>query len=151
MSNKPRLKYLFLAEFTDGTSIKQTSEDKSSLDPEKRSQYYDVIESGKKIKTFSLIQKNILGLGNVITVDLITGLFTINGLRVILEGDKLPTMPDEFKLIFYRQRTENIKVTYNLKDGGVTDQEPIESFCEYFIGWQCTIAGKNYQQKIAVA
>ena len=151
MSNDRKLKYLFVAEFTDGTFLKQTPEDKSSLDPEKRSQFYDVLQSGKTIRKFTLVEKKTFGMGNVVSVDLTTGLFAINNLPVLLESEKLPTLPEKFELIFYRQHTENLNVTYGLRDGDVREMESGSHFCEYFIGWQCNIKGKNYQQKLAVS
>lgn len=146
MSNNYTLKYLFIAEFIDGSAIEQTLEDKSSIDPEKRSQFYDVLQSGKRIHRFSLV-----GEGNKLTVDLLTGFFEVNGLRVMLEGDKLPTLPDRFDLIFYRQHTHDTAATFSLKTKNLISQEETDHYIEYFIGWQCNIAGKNYQQKLAVS
>ena len=145
-------KYLFKAEFTDGSEYKQTFKDISKLDPN-RSEFYDVlqeVEKGKTIRKFSLI-----GDGNTISVDLGTGLFNVNGLKVLLEGDKLPTIPDKFTLIFYRQHTKSVNVDYKkAKDEPIkfVGQTPAgEDFCEYFIGWQANVNKKNYQQKIAVS
>lgn len=141
-----KLKYLFIAEYSDGTFEKQTPDDVSKIDPEKkRSQFYDVLQSGKPIRKFSLV-----GSGNEVTVDLQTGLFSINGLKVLLESEKLPRLPDKFDLIFYRQVTENTNIEYNLFSKIIQKIIPLESFCEYFIGWQCNINGKNYQQKLAI-
>lgn len=151
MSNQLKLKYLFVAEFSDGTYFKQTPDDRSSIDPEKRSQFYDLLQNEKKIRRFSLVEKKGFGLGNVVTVDLGTGIFYVNGFPILLEAEKLPTLPDKFELIFYRQRTFNIDVTMNTKTGEASDGKNATEFCEYFIGWQCTIKGKNYQQKLAVS
>lgn len=144
MQNPFILKYLFEAEFTDGTVVKQTPLDTSKIDP-KRSEYYDILNSGKTIKRFSLV-----GNKNKVTVDLTTGLFEVNGLSVLLESDKLPILPDKFTLIFYRQHTHNQNITYNKSDLKELKRGAVEHFCEYFIGWQCVIKGKNYQQKIAI-
>lgn len=139
------LKYLFVAEFMDGSIKEQTPADVSKLDPS-RSEFYDVLHAGKAIKRFSLV-----GEGNTITVDLVTGLFTINQLLVLLESEKLPLRPEKFDLIFYRQHTHSLNVEYELKTGIPVSSEPAGHSCEYFIGWQCNINGKNYQQKIAVS
>jgi len=140
-----KLKYLFTAEFTDGTSIRQSHSDISKIDPNK-SLFYDVLNSGKTVRKFSLSY-----FFNKVTVDLLTGLFYVNGLPVLLEGDKLPGMPDKFELIYYRQWTRSMDVTYKLKTGEIIDTKPTDSFCEYFIGWKCEIAGKSYQQKLGVS
>lgn len=142
---KTVLKYLFEAEYYDGTTYNQTPEDQSKLD-EKKSEFYDVLNSGKVVKRFSLI-----GEGNKISVDLSTGLFEVNGLPLLLESDKLPTLPDKFELIFYRQWTREQNITYEKRSGNIVNRSEGAAFCEYFIGWQCLIAGKNYQQKMAIA
>ena len=143
------LKYLFIAYFTDGTKIVQGPSDRSEIDPEKRSAFYDVmqaIEKGKKLKYF-VIQN----IDNTISVNLTNGIFNINGLKVLLESEKLPAMPDHFDLIYYRQWTRNIDVTYSKTSGNVVNTGNESSFCEYFIGWKCNINGKSYQQKIGVS
>lgn len=144
---KPTLKYLFEAEYEDKEVYKQTPDDKSLI-AEKKSQFYDVLNSGKTIRRFSLV-----GEGNRITVDLRTGVFYINKLAVLLESEKLPGMPVKFELIFYRQWTQNVDIDYKVMKIGpikITKESPREAYCEYFIGWKCEIAGKSYQQKIAV-
>lgn len=150
LNNTMKLKYLFVAEFSDGSKITQTQDDKSIVEPETRSQFYDVLQSGKRIKEFSLHQIGLWG-SNTISVNLQTGLFKINGLDVLLESEKLPTLPDKFELIFYRQHTHNVDATYKVKTGKEVSYGNEQHSCEYFIGWQCNIKGKNYQQKIAVS
>ena len=136
MSDLP-LKYLFVVEYADGSIFEQTSDDKSSIDPQKRSQFYDVLQSGKTIRYFSLV-----GDGHKITVDLGTGIFYVDGLALLLESEKLPTLPDRFTLVFYRQHTHELNRE---------DSKELSHFIEYFIGWECEIAGKKYIQKLAVA
>lgn len=145
MKPTDKLKFLFSVEFTDGSSYKQGELDKSSIDP-KRSEFYDVLHCEKKIKTFSLVGDN-----QKVTVDLLTGLFYINGLSVLLESEKLPRLPDKFELIFYRQWTIDQNVTFSKKTGQILKREDAGRFCEYFIGWKCNINGKEYIQKLAVA
>lgn len=149
MSKEYKLKYLFVAEFTDGTFLKQTPDDKSSFDPEKRSQFYDVLQSKKTLRRFSLVENKLLG--NTIAVDLQTGVFYVNGLALLLESEKLPTLPKKFTLIFYRQHTHDMNVTVDLNQRDVTDMKEASHYCEYFLGWQVNIKGKNYQQKLAVS
>lgn len=149
----PVLKYLFKAKFGDDSEYYQTPDDKSELDP-KKSQFFDVLEicKTKKLIEFSLMGWNIEPYIPVISVNLQTGLFNISGVEVLLESQKLPTLPDKFELIFYRQWTQNLTVTYKVKTGEPQSSEQNgEGFCEYFIGWKCEIAGKEYTQKLAVA
>ena len=68
------LKYLFNAEFEDGTIISQTQDDVSKLD-EKRSQFYDVLEyaNTSPIKRFELA-----GDDKSLIIDLETGRFDLS-------------------------------------------------------------------------
>lgn len=149
MSNKPKLKYLFIAEYSDGELFVQTQEDKSEIEPDTRSAFYDVLNSGKTVVKFTLMEDKLV-LAKSVSVDLRTGLFEINGMRVLLEGQKLPGLPKKFDLIYYRQVTQSLNVNYAVDSGDIISSEPQPSFTEYFIGWQCKIRGKNYQQKLAV-
>jgi hypothetical protein len=143
------MRYLFVAELTDGTFFKQTPEDKSLTDP-KRNCYYDLLQllekENKTIRRFSLV-----GEGNIITVDLGNGLFYVNGLALLLESDKLPTLPARFDLIWYHQVTQSVNVTVNNKSKNIVAMNNKSEFREYFIGWRCNINGRVYQQKIAVS
>lgn len=164
------LKYLFHAKFVDGDEFIQSADDISNIDPEKRSQYYDLlqeVEKGRVIRLFSLV-----GEGHSFTVDLGTGLFYVDGIKILLESKKLPTLPDKFNLIFYRQRTQSVNVKHKADKAGkmkVISVKPTgDDFCEYFIGWHCRVMtrvehksrdGKkwvtnelrDYEQKLAVS
>lgn len=144
----PKLNYLFIAEYIDGTLFKQTPEDISTIDP-LRNCYYDVLQSGKKIRRFSVVGK-----GNQITVDLGNGVFYVNGLPVLLESEKLPCLPDKFELIWFHRVNQSINITGEVQEDlsiKETKREPQPEHREYFIGWKCNIKGKSYQQKIGVA
>jgi hypothetical protein len=156
---KAKLKYFFIAEFVDGFVYKQNQKDTSIYFPLTKNEkgeiqgkncYADVLEeirTGRTLRFFSL-----LGEGRQISVDLGTGLFEINGFALKLESERLPRLPEKFELVFYHQVDQKVDVTYDLTTGKATDINPQdEDFREYFIGWQCTIDGKNYQQKLAVA
>ena len=151
MAEKPVLKWLFRVQYSDDSTYNQAPDDQSVLD-EKRSEFYDVLQveekGDKKMRFFSLCE---VGTNNVITVDLGSGLFFVNKLPVKLEGQPLPKMPEKFSLIFYRQWQQQLQQTVDLKENKVIDQKELPAFCEYFIGWECEIAGKKYTQKMAVS
>ncbi len=128
--------YLFKADFTDGTTYEQTPDDTSQLDPEKRSQFYDVLQSNKTVKKFSLTGNN-----HTISVDLQDGHFEVDTFPIHLESDQLPTPPEKYELIFYRQHSHEFNTDSSRELGHKV---------EYFLGWQCTINNKNYQQKMAI-
>lgn len=154
---KPKLTYLFEAEYFDGHIYKQNPQDHSvNFPPVKddngewqgKSCFTDIAQDVENhlIKRFSLVRDN-----NRVSVNLENGLFTINGLQVLLEEEKLPIIPEHFTLIYYRQVSVHQNVTYALDTGDILGREDAGHFLEYFIGWKCTISGREYKQKLAVA
>ena len=132
------LKYLFTATFSDDTSIQQTPEDVSLVDP-KRSAFYDVLQriaAGDKLIGFSLTDGT-----HTASLDLITGQFTINGLPFGCYPDKMPTPEADYRLIYYRRHQQHFTLNY----------QEVGHDIQFVFGWQTTIAGKNYQQTIEVA
>ena len=150
LNNKLHKNYLFVAELTDGSFFEQTQDDVSKLDP-KRNCYYDLLQKLEKTPDLRIRRFSLVGQNNTITVDLGTGIFYVNGLAILAESEKLPTLPDKFDLIWYIQVTQNLNVTLNNKTQKIVSVHDQNEYREYFIGWQCNIAGKNYQQKIAVS
>ena len=126
-----QLKYLFRAEYLDGTTFSQPENDLSTQDP-KRSAFYDVAQ--EKLSKFYL-----LGEGHTYLVDLITGHFEVDG-RELWLGSNLPPVGPK-RLIFYRQRQHII----NPGDGS-----EIARNCRYCLGWQATVDGKNVQETLGV-
>lgn len=123
-----QLKHLFEVEYLDGSRFKQPSDDHSELDP-KRSAFFDVLESKKEIKTFTL--------GNL-QVNLLDGSFEVNGQKIQVGENPLP---GKRQLIFFRQHQHD----YNSK----TFVE-VEHRIKYFLGWQQNIKGKNYKEVIGI-
>jgi hypothetical protein len=155
---KPTLTYFFEAEYYDGRIYKQNQEDASVKYPPVRDEnghlqgkscMSDIQED---VDNFLIKRFTLVGKGNKITVNLDTGLFEVNGLQVLLESTKLPALPEHFRLRYYRQVTVDQNITYDKGNGEIQKVEQAgEAFLEYFIGWECEIAGKQYEQKIAVA
>lgn len=128
---KVELKYLFSAYFTDGSCFAQTSEDRSVIDPEKRSAFYDVmqqVEAGKVISIFELTDGT-----NIFSVDLTDGHFEVNGVEFFMHEER---DLEDFRIIFFRQHTHHF------------NQEHEEQAHEivYRMGWQTTKDGKNIQR-----
>lgn len=155
--SKPALTYLFEATLEDGSIYSQNPEDASLKFPpvpdengvlQGKSCFTDIIED---VENHKVVKFSLIGKGNVVSVDLRSGLFEINGLPILAESVKLPTKPDHFTLVYYRQRTISQNVTYQVQSGEIIDKEEGEEFLEYFIGWRCNISGRDYEQKIAVA
>lgn len=157
---KIKLKYLFEAEYFDGSIYKQNEQDHSIKFPpvkDENGEYQgkscmsDIQEDvdNFKIKKFTLKEQVLLG--KKISVDLTDGHFKIDGVLIEVEGEKpLPIANPEFKLIFFRVRRPYLTTHLKLDTGQVTGVESGEFTPKYMIGWQTTIAGKNYIQKILV-
>ena len=123
------LKYLFEAKYKDGGVYTQTQEDKSILH-EQGSCYTDVKQD--ELKTFTLV-----GAGHSYSVDLEDGHFEVDGVSFFMHEMPLKN----FRLIFWRRHRQSQVV--RLKDHKITGtSEEIV----YQIGWQSTLAGKNYQE-----
>lgn len=143
------LKYLFKVEFTDGTTLTQKQEDVSSLDP-RRNTFYDVLNSKKKVKTFTL--RRFL---ERYSVDLTTGNFKLNGIEVFPEpivekktGREL--VVTDRKLIWYMNVQKHFTASYSAKTGKVTEKKESLETRKYFIGWETTINKRNYKRVIGI-
>ena len=112
------LKYLFTVQFKDGSVYEQTEEDRSLVEPEKRSAFYDVAQRLDEVHTFTL-----KGEGHEYMVDLTNGLFAIDGVPFRMHEEKL----ENYKLVFFRQHTH----TYQ-----ADTREEIDHQIVYRVGWQ---------------
>jgi len=129
------LKYLFKAEFEDGTCILQNEGDQSTIDAS-RSSFYDVLkeqEKGKKLVKFTL-----QGNGHACAVDLTDGHFEANGVAFFLH-EKVEM--EEFRIMYFRVR-----------DNHFTNGEFVGGDTAYRIGWQANqkITGENEQHFIEI-
>jgi hypothetical protein len=127
---RPHLKYLFIAEFFDGSVYRQTPDDTSRVDP-LRSCFYDVLNHPAPVTRFTLRGEDALSA----SVELTTGLFTVNG--VTFRAGDPRCVPSSYRLVFYRQHVVEII-------GG--DRHDVT----YHLGWQGEFAGRNVQCTIAV-
>lgn len=130
---------LFKVKYTDGTVYQQTEEDKSSIDP-KRSAFYDVLNSGKDILSFSI---------GPASVNLITGMFKLSLLEFQLEENLQPV---KRKLIFFRQVQQDTNVDYENKGGvlKILNLTPSATRIKYFIGYEYKLKGKNHKFLIGI-
>lgn len=136
------LKYLFHVVYRDGTTYTQNEEDTSITKSDKRSCYFDVKQ--EEVKTFTLN-----GEGHSYTVDLDDGHFEIDGLSIEQNPEGKPPLKD-LRLIFWRNRTHLMNVTYENETGNVVGNEQLGLVTRYRLGWQSTIDGKNYQEVMQI-
>lgn len=133
------LKYLFTATFDDDFILQQTPEDKSATDPEKRSQFYDLLQyeaQGHKLLRFELRQQGTMTDPDIFAVDLVDGHFEVNGTKIVMHEGHLK----ETRLVFFRQHTHSFAVT-------VEKNREVSHDIVYRMGWQGTgHDGKNLQE-----
>ncbi len=201
------MKYLFEAEFLDGTKYKQNKLDTSIKWPavpnekgilQGKNCMSDIQEDVDKfnIKRFTLIEQTLFG--RKYTVDLTDGHFEIDGIKIDVEGERpLPIKTNKYKLIYWIVTTQqhttpalfnNPRRIVKRKDGStvvtnrigndtvftkvakmwsIDEKDELDGKMQmvhkvyimpdvpvpprrYCIGWQTTISGKSYQQKISV-
>lgn len=123
------LKYLFTATYADGSKIVQTPDDKSVLDPEKRSQFYDVLKKGESTPLVSFVLK---GDGHEYGVDLRDGHFEIDGVSFRMHEYEVV----DLELVFFRQHT------HSFIQARVKDTE-ISHTVAYRIGWKLKSDPRN--------
>lgn len=147
------LNYLFKAEFKDGTSIQQTQEDVSLLDS-RRNQFYDVLNSGRELKTLSITEQKVWN-PTTLSVNLETGNFTLNGKELLMEPivDKKTGKYLVIKgrqPIKYQTVKQHANATYNVKTLKLLDIEGTGEERIFYIGWKATVNGKSYQQVFGI-
>lgn len=113
-----QLKYLFSVQYKDGSVYQQNESDTSTIDPEKRSSFYDVAQRLNEVGTFTLV-----GDGHKYMVDLLSGLFAIDDVPFRMHEERL----EDYKLVFFRQHTH----TYNAET-----REELDHKLVYRFGWQ---------------
>lgn len=132
-------KYLFEATYKDGIVYSQGADD-TSLFVTGKNAFYDILyEPHKPIE--ELVEFSLKGDGHTYSVNLRDGHFEIDGVAIQV-GDDMPLDHDkcEFRLIYFKRHTHHMNLNFVEK----------EHLIKYFIGWQTTIQGKNYQQTISV-
>ncbi len=127
------LKYLFKADFEDGSSILQTQDDVSSVDPT-RSAFFDVLTHESKLTEFHLVNED---RSVSASLTLVTGEFSLNGARFYLDHAGIPD--GTYRLVYFRRHKHM---------SGTEGQSHEVSF---FLGWQTTLDNKNIQRTITVS
>lgn len=147
---KPHLSWLFVAYFKDGSHILQTQEDKSTTS-KSGSAFTDVMSNFDDLVAFELRHED----GDkVVTVDLVTGNFVVNGVPVCAHNQYFEAEKYPLKLVYFREnRVEQHQTATIQPDMSVQTEDvgtPTHYVNRYFIGWETTIMGKNKQVTLAV-
>ena len=127
------LKYLFAAQYNDGTIFYQDGDDISLTTPGK-SQFYDVLQREKDLEAFALHGDN-----HQYSVSLLTGHFEIDGVPFELYDGPV----ENRRLIFFRRNTHTFNVE-NIEQSHLV---------EYHMGWQGNVpgTGENIQRVIIIS
>lgn len=136
--NKP-LKYLFTAEYEDGSSYTQPEDDVSRLHKGDKdftpSSFRDIDQD--KLVRFSLSDGT-----DTYGVDLRTGEFFVNGKELSLHEQGFDPYAHKLRLIYFREVRKEFDVNMVEKDTYVN---------RYIFGWQTTDKdGKNHQLTVGV-
>lgn len=136
--DKP-LKYLFTAEYEDGSTYTQPEDDISRFhkgDKDFTPSSFRDIEQDKLVK-FSLSDGK-----DVYAVDLRTGDFSVNGRELSLYEQNFDPFAHKLRLIYFRE----VRKEFNL------DGEVIALYInKYIFGWQTTDKdGKNHQLTVGI-
>ena len=139
------LKYLFTAEFANGDLFDQNEEDKSLIDPDKRSSFFDVMERVKTGKP----EDKLIGFHLVdpinktqLSVNLINGLFYLDGFPMNVSDEynhlELGELTD-YTVIYFRKHREHI----NRETGKI-----IASELTFRMGWKAKDKNGNVVQRV---
>ena len=129
--------YLFTCRFKDGSVIQQTQEDVSQEDST-RSAFYDVVQRLDEVELFTITKQD--ARQHTYTVDLRDGHFEVDGIPFYASEE----LPGEamYRLIYFHRHQHRVVQGQTLTGDG--------ALIQYYIGWQTTIDGKNFQSTISV-
>jgi hypothetical protein len=145
-TNPMELKYLFECLFEDGTTIIQTPEDVSVIDPA-RSSFYDVAQRLDQVRAFALYSHE----GREVFVDLETGEFRVNGVVFRVDtGDELTERMRDGETVCECRRTPRRLIYARRHTHAMTTGQEASHSVVYRVGWQATVDGKNVQQVIEI-
>ena len=136
------MKYLFKAEFTDGTSYTQNHEDIPLAGFGHGSCFSDINERVKdgKVTKFSLIGEHIW------SVDLTDGHFEVDGIPFNVNAEIVPKLLTNYRLIYFRRVQQHANI---LQGETVSTSSEIVGFR---FGWQAnTPDGSNVQQIVEIS
>lgn len=136
---KTPLKYLFTAEYEDGTTYHQPEDDISRFhkgDKDFTPSSFRDIDQDKLVK-FSLLNAK-----DTFAVDLRTGNFSVNGVELSLHEQNFDPFAHKLRLIYFREVRKEFDVNMNEKEAYIN---------KYVFGWQTTDStGKNHQLTVAI-
>lgn len=146
-------RWLFTAEFEDGSTIEQDLDDTCHTRTDGTgSTFTDVLAREDELVAFHLYHVN----GKeAASVDLRTGAFVLNGTPIHAHEQYFEPTQHKLRLVYFREtRVDNDTRGTVQEDGSIAREDglnPRHYVNRYFIGWQTTTKNdKNVQQTIAV-
>jgi len=133
----PKLDYLFVADFQDGSRYFQTPADASVVHPLTRSAFWDVLQRFEEVKQFTLIDRHGQ---HEHTVNLDDGHFKTDGKIIPCPRNDL----HNFRLIYFRRTEQKLEQE-------VRKHHPKPYVVGYFIGWQANDpTDQNYKMVLEI-
>lgn len=147
----PKLEWLFVAFYKDGSVIEQDPDDQPKEQPE-GSAFSDVMGHDGELVAFEL--RHIDG-DRRVTVDLITGNFVVNGCAVCAHNQYFEPRQYKLEIVYFRETRVQQDVQATVLADGTVDQKPTGDprhfVNRYFIGWSAELKdGKKKQVTLAV-
>jgi len=148
---KPQLDWLFVANFSDGSQIKQTHEDKSATRKDGTgSAFSDVLDREGELIGFGLEHTD----GKQwVFVDLVSGNFMVNGTPVQLHNQNFEAHKYPLGLVYFRETRAERDMSGTVQDDLSVDYQNTDNrhyVNKYFIGWKTEVNGKQKQVTLAV-
>lgn len=138
------LKYLFIADYSDGERFLQEPDDISKT-REGGSAFSDVDHS--RLSVFSLYSPGDDEAGTY-SVDLRDGSFVVNGARFRMTPSGFPVPGTKLELIFWRQHQHDLDFKLQAKEEGkpgeIIGVDEVDHRVAYLIGWKAVIGGKDH-------
>lgn len=145
------LRWLFTAFFDDGTVIKQDKNDTcTTRDDGTGSTFTDVL---KKQETVKLSAFELSTGGEVVTVDLITGAFIVNGTPLVAHNQQFDPQKYDLDIVYFRETKADVDIKTSVEKDMTVKKEVVGTrhyVNRYFIGWKAKVNGKDKQVTIAV-
>ncbi len=141
----PKLDYLFVCDFLDGSRYFQNPSDASVEHPLRRSAYWDVCQRLDQVSQFTLIDRH---RQHEHAVYLSDGHFKTDGKIIPCPRTDL----ENFRLIYFRRVQQKLENEEVLNEARTKAHHPKPYIVAYCIGWQANRIGteENFQMRLLI-
>jgi hypothetical protein len=136
------LRWEFVAEYANGDLILQEDDSCLTREDGTGSRFTDVLANPEKLVSFHLANN---ATDEVVSVDLLTGAFVVNGTPVHIHEQNFEPIEHELSLVYFRET--RIEQMNNAKEEVIGERHFTN---RYFIGWTAEVNGTTKQATLAV-